>query len=134
MVWGNQVANADILYGLNLVSTILSLFGSSIMIYACLKTYKIRSISFKFLLAIAISDFVYAIANLFSAFEKDSNDVLCHIEAFIRQFSFVLSVYFVTCTAVLCYRSVTSPGYNQKKFFNRSLLIGCLYCLFLTSL
>ena len=134
MVWGENVAHVSTLYNINLVATGLSLVASLLMIYACLRSGKIRIVSFKLLLAIVLSDLGFSLSNLLSAFETQSNGVLCHIEAFLRQFTYLLSMYFVTVTSILCYKCTTHPNFDQNRFFLRVVAFGCLSCLFMTCL
>jgi len=125
MVWGPNIEGVHFLYGLNLVTTTLSLGGSIFISYYCFKAPSPRSAALKLLLGIGISDFFYSISNLLSAFQNEENGPLCHIEAFIRQFSFILSIFWATCIAILCYQTTkTEKLFNQERFFRRMSYIG----------
>ena len=133
MVWVN-VENGPLLYKLNLAATGLSLLGSFAMIYFAITT-KTKTIALKLILAIALSDFLFSIANLITAFEDDYNGVLCHIDAILREFSWIFSIFWVTCTAILCYKTSKSWRYfDQELFFKRAFIIGTIICVFLVSL
>jgi len=132
MVWVD-VENGPLLYKLNLIATGLSLLGSIAMIYFGFKT-KVKSIALKLILAIALSDFLYSIANLMTAFEDDYNGLLCHADAVLREFSFTFSIFWVTCTAILCYKTSKTWRFDQELFFKKAFVIGALFCLVLISL
>jgi len=128
MVWDPSLDHVDLLYKLNLVSTGLSLAGSTTMISLCFKT-KNKTVAWKLIIAIALSDFFYSISNLMSVFENDDNGLFCHTEAFIRKFSYIYSIFWVTCTAILCYKTSKLFNYfDQQKFFNRAAVTGFLIC------
>lgn len=128
MVWGPTVPK--FLYTINAVGTGLSLFGSFVMMCLFLRVKKRSpSISVKFILAIAVADFFYSIANLMAAFEDDNNGPLCHLEAITRQFAFMLSIFFATCTARLCYKtSIIENSFSKNRFFRRSVTVGLTGC------
>jgi len=71
-----------------------------------------------------------------SAFENQDMTPLCYIEAFIRQCAWVLSIFFATCLAILCYKASSKFrfGFNQGAFFKKCLVFGFLICAFLTSM
>jgi len=127
MVWGPTVPR--FLYTINAVGTGLSLFGSFLMMCYCLRVKRSQSISVKFIMAIAVADFFYSMANLMAAFEDDTNGPLCHLEAITRQFAFTLSIFFATCTARLCYKtSIIETAFSKNRFFKRSVTLGLTIC------
>ncbi len=118
MVWGPNVKDAALLFDLNIVATTLSIFGSVVMAYFCYQSMGTNSVALKFIFAIAIADFFYAMANVMSAFEDDTNGILCHTEAFIRQIFYQLCIYLTAGTSLLCYRTVAfGKSFNQERFF-----------------
>jgi len=124
MVWNPDLPNGPLLYKINLVASTLSLGASGIMTYHCFKT-KNKTIALKLILAIALSDFIYSISNILTAFETEENNALCKIDAIIRQFSVMSSIFWVTCTAIICYKtSKTWRLFNQARFLRRAIIIG----------
>ena len=136
MVWGPKVVDADLLKILNLVAAVLSLSGSSYMIYSGLKVASPKPALLKLILTTAIADFIYSISNLMSTFQTESTvDTMCYIEAGVRACSFVMSVFYVTCISVLCYKSLMPRNtFNQNLFFRRVLILGFIICCYLITL
>jgi len=136
-VWGNNVQGADLLKTLNGIAASLSFFGSFFMCYFCLRI-RPRTVSLKFILSIAIADVFFSIANLMSEFEYPSSNgvnLFCGIEAFIRAGSYVLSVFFASCIAVLCYKtSALTIKFDQETCFRSALYIGGIIVLILAIL
>jgi len=132
MVWDNTVENAHMLWTINLVATVLSLLGSLLMAFLCTRVPDPKPVSLKLVLAIAISDFCYSIANFLSVFENHVEGPLCKTEAFIRGFFFLLSVFWATCTAILCYKTSTpEKRFDQNLFFKYACYTGISICLIL---
>jgi len=92
------------------------------------------TLSLKFILAISIADFVYSLTNIMTTFQVlHTTFTLCGIEAIIRQSSFILSIFFATCTAIASYKaSIPQSKFNRKNFFTFSVIVGPIVC-FLTS-
>jgi len=127
-----DIPGADILFKIDLGATVLCFFGSLVMTCYCLRIPQPRNISIDLILCIAISDFLYSIANISSMFEQEDTVVLCHIEAFLRESSFFLSIYFSSCTAIVCYKiSTDEENFNRHLFFQKALIIGLSMCLLL---
>jgi len=128
MVFGPDVPGSSVLYVINCIASVLSFTGSSLMAYFCYKAPPPRHVSLKFVLAIAIADFFYSVANIMSAFEDVKNMTpLCHIEGVIRVSSFMMTLYFTTCLAIICCRtSNLGKTRNQETFFRRSLILGAI--------
>jgi len=136
MVWNPDLPNVKLLYSINCITTGLSLIGC---IATCIFYFRARfssNISLRFVLAITLADLFYSISNLMSAFEGQTMNNLCYIEAFIRQCSWILSVFFATCLSILCCKasSKNKHNFNQGAFFKKSLVIGFLICAILTSM
>jgi len=129
MAWEN-VEHGTLLFNANNIATALSFAGSIFMIYHCLKTSAPRSVTMKLILSIAIADFLYSISNLMSAFQGPSGVTpFCYLEAGIRAFTYVLSIFFASCLGILCYKTVVKGmDFNQELFFKRSLYVGVVYC------
>ena len=132
MSWLPEGDDNALLFILNLISTSLSLIGSGWMCYSCIRL-KQKTVAHKLISAIAVSDFFYTLSNVISMFGEQSNDAICCIEASMRHFSAVMTIFFSSSTAVLCYRVVTSPkDYDQKRFLKEAIIAGTIYSLILT--
>jgi len=130
MIPNSPLPGAFFLFVVDLVVTILSLLGSLLMFYLCLRIRKPFTLSLKFILAISIADFIYSVANLISNFEVlEKTFALCRVEANLRQCSFILSIFFSTCTAIASYKaSIPQAKFNKRNFFNLSVTLGPLIC------
>lgn len=132
-----DIPDAQLLWGLDLLATSLSFFGSLWMILHCFKAQSPKSLSLKLIAAIGCADLLYSIANILSNFQKDelfsentSMFDLCVVEAILRQVSYVLTIFFSTCVAVASY-SAACPRrkrFNENLFFWFSLFIGLAIC------
>jgi hypothetical protein len=129
------VPNANFLWWLDLIATILSFCGSSWMIFCCLKAPSPKSLSLKLIAATGCADLLYSIANFLSNFETDNDYMdpdafdLCSFEAILRQLSYVLSIYFSTCVAVAAYYSIRNPRrFNKILFLFASFITGLVIC------
>jgi len=113
------------LHNVNYVAAVLSFFGSLWMAYFCLKNPAPRPVSLHILLAIAISDLVYSICNIMSEYEGPTTDTYCKVEGMVRHFSFVSTVYWTSCTAILCYKTSTyANSFNQMGFFRKAIYLN----------
>ena len=122
-----------ILYPFDLVATLLSLLGSIFMCYLYLRAPKPRTTSFKLILATSLADLLYTISNVMSNFENIETSNLCYIEATIRNSSFILSIFFSACVAIVSYKSfLPQRHFNQRNFFLRSIVLGPFVCFFMT--
>jgi len=124
----DDTISSDFLYILDIIATGLSFFGSIIICFLCLRMPSPLAVSFKFILAISISDFFYSIANIMSFFETPQTRTLCYLEATMRHSSFILSLFFTTCLAIVSYKAL-KPQFNQRKCFIRAVFIGPLLCV-----
>lgn len=132
MIWNPDTPNIVLLYTLDLIATTLCFSGSLMMIFFCFKAPSPKPAYLKFIFAIALSDFLYSFANIMSMFEGHSLDIPCYIEAFIREFAFVLSVFFTSCIAILCHKSLKYEDmFDQNVFFRRAAPIGIIATFFL---
>lgn len=131
-----DIPSASFLYSLDLFATIISLIGSLFMCYLCMKVPSPKTISVKFIFAIAIADLFYTIANIMSNFEKLGRTILlCVAEANIRQSSFVLSIFFATCTAIVSYKAALPHStFNRGRFFKLSVIVAPSVYIFITLL
>jgi len=125
------IPGSEFLYGLDLVVTTFSIFGSLFMLFLCLRMRRSLTLSLKFILAISIADFFYSLANVISNFEVVPYTTgLCLFEAVIRHCSFLLSIFFSTCTAVASYKaSFPNKKFDQGSFFVLNTTIGSLLCI-----
>jgi len=131
MIPNSPVPEANLLYNIDLVITILSVIGSLVLCFLCLRVPSPTTLSLKFILAISIADFFYSIANVLSIFEEKTTFKLCWTEANIRQVSFILSIFFSACTAIAFYRGSTGTHKPQAQlqFFKKCVTICPLICL-----
>jgi len=68
-----------------------------------------------------------------SNFENVQTVKLCYIEATIRHSSFILSIFFSACVAIVSYKSLLPQrDFNQRRFYLKSILFGPLVCIFMT--
>ena len=126
MVFSSTDPSSPFLFNLNLMVSILSLFGSSLMIYFCFKI-KRDSVTTKLIMSIAIADFFYSIANLMSQFEGDSVNFLCRTEAVLRQVSNTASAFITGSFTLFCYKIVTHGNkFNKKAFLNNAIIFSVL--------
>jgi len=134
MIQDHNVRGYHILFPLDLAVTILSLLGSSLTCYFCLRIPShSKTISVKFIIALSISDFFYSIANVLSNFETEKTLDLCAIEAWVRQSAYVLSIFFSACIAIISYKSSLPESlFNSNKFFMLTTLLGPLVFLLAT--
>jgi len=116
----------DIWFILDFVVSALSLLGGLVMAYFCFKTPVPRSTSVKFMIAIGLSDAVFSVSNLMSAFETKDSHGLCATEAIIKEISFLLTIIFSTCTAIVAAKASQPSSFNSKLFFARTLIFGTL--------
>ena len=128
MVFGPDVPGSSVLYVINCIASTLSFTGSLLMAYFCYKAPAPRHVSLKFVLAIAIADFFYSVANIMSAFEdKESVTPLCYVEGVVRVTSFMMTLYFTTCLAITCCRtSHLQKKRNHEIFFRKCVLLGAI--------
>jgi len=126
MIWHPEIQDSVFLYVLDLAISCISFIASFLMCIYCIRTMSTKSAPLKLILAIAISDFVFSVSNIMSAFE-DSQKIttLCYVEAILRVSSFILSIFFTTCIGVLCYQACSfSNTFNQRNFFKAALAIA----------
>jgi len=134
MVWGPNVANAGLLYNINLFASSLSLCGSLCMTYFACRMPSPKTVSLKFIIGIALADIAYSIVNLMSSFERESMNGLCYAESVLRIWAKESSLFFAACLAILCYKtSRYSRKFNQDRFFKGALVFGAVICTLLTS-
>jgi len=104
MIFNQNVHTETGLFIANLLATILSIIGSVWMSYSCFKTRPPRSDTLKLILFIALSDVLYAVANLISNTSLEENVIVCNMEGFLREFFLVMSVCLAASMAALCYQ------------------------------
>jgi len=120
-----------ILYWCNVVATLLSFLGSLWMTILCLKTPSPKSVALKLILAIALSDLVYTIPNVISMY-GDGNGLMCNIEGFLRELTAMLTIFFSTATAILCYKdSAFNAKFVQEVFYKKAVKISLFLALLL---
>jgi len=131
MIPDRNYPNFTLLWSIDFVATLLSIFGSLWMIISCLRMPSPKSLSLKLILAIACSDFMYSLANVFSNFQQETGMGFCKVEAVIRQCAFVLSIYFSTCTAIASYNAAYPRRQLNKatSFFFVAVIFGFLLCI-----
>jgi len=127
------IAGFDELRGIDRLTTLLSLISTLWLIYICFKIPSPKTITLKFICAIAISDFFYSIANALSGLQQRDTYLLIKIEATLRQSSFLLGVFFATCIATITYKSTISDRrFRQTWFYNATIVIAPIFCVGIT--
>jgi len=131
----NDLDDHLVLYISNIISTSLSIIGSLWITYHFIARPKgSRKVHLKLIMGIALADLGYSVANIMSAIYYEKDSPLCKTEGFIRQFSGILSIFMVTCTAVFCYlNSRNSSTFNRNSFFWRAVGV-CISICFLLAL
>ena len=115
------------------ITTALSLVGSVWMIYTCFNVPSPKTITLKFICAIAISDFLFAIANAFSSLQETDTYLLIKIEATFRETSILLSEFFSMCIATITYKSTISDRrFKQTRFYNTTIIMAPVICFGVT--
>jgi len=102
---GWSLGKVNFLIYLDWTMSILSMLGSIILFIVCIRLPS-KTISVKFIIALALADAFYSGANIMSNFlhMRMSEAVLCHIQGLTRYCSFILSIYFSACTAIVSYQ------------------------------
>ena len=116
----------------DIVATTLSIAGSLFMSYFCLLLLRYSpSVHVKIVLSIAISDFLFSVANAMSNFEKGEGvGPLCKSEAIIRQIGFFMTIYFTVVAAVFASKvSTLQTEQSKNKFFKSAVCYGFLICV-----
>ncbi len=116
----------DIWFILDFVISALSLLGGLVMAYFCWKTPVPRSTSIKFMIGIGLSDAAFSVSNIMSAFETKDSHGFCMTEAILKEISFLLTIIFSTCTAIVAAKASQPSSFNSKLFFGRTLVFGTL--------
>jgi len=131
MAWGRHIPEVDTLYKINGFATLLSLLGSLYMVCCCMRTPSPKSASIKLILALAWSDLFYSIANIMSQLETDGPvNLFCKIEGTLRAVSYIPSLFFTTCIAVLCYKTTRyGKNFKQERFFRITVSLISVFCL-----
>ena len=123
------------LYITSLTTTILSIVGSLLLSYYCLRK-KRKTTGVMLIFALGVSNLFYSIASLALVLRTEGDDAKCaQTEALLRQLFFVFSIFWTSSIAMLHYK-ITTPGkeFNQKDFFRKSFVIGFLVSLLLAFL
>ena len=116
-----------VLYYVNCIATILSLFGSFTLIYSCCKD-PIKNTILKLIFGVALADFIFSIANIMSQFEDDQVSAFCQIEAMLRTFSLDLGFCMTTSIAIFCYRAIREGSeFNQTRFLKYVIVFSVSY-------
>eukprot|EP01084_Bolivina_argentea_P036752 67964_1 len=90
---GYSQSQIDIIVGVNLATSILSLFSSIFIIINYFIISSLRhQLSYKLILWVAVSDLIFAIANCMGA---PTNEIICILQGIILQFGSVASVFWV---------------------------------------
>lgn len=136
MVWNHDIEGVTALKFINLISTLISLSGTLWASYYCIKVPSAINNSLKFIFAITFADLVFSCCNLMAHFEAEEElSTFCYVEAFIRQCSFFLSLFFATSLSLLCFKAAKYGDlFDQDSFFKKVLAIGLAICLLMTSL
>ena len=129
MIPDTNVPNASFLWCLDLIATSLSTLGSLYMMISCIRKLSNPNLSIKLILAIAMADLFFSIANILSFFEKPDSNGLCFIEAAIRESSFLFAMFFAALAAVAPHLAKLSHSRFNRNIF---LLFSLIFCLFIS--
>jgi len=134
MVWYVFESFGQITHLLGCIIVPLSFLGCLWTCYFCLKR-RIMNTFLKYILGLTLANLFYTVANIMSLFRTGDLDSRCKIEGVIRESSWILSLIFASCIAILCYKSSACDGssFNHSRFFRASLTVGFLVCSVLVS-
>lgn len=113
--------------------SVISLISSLVLCYFCLRIPSPKTVSVKFILLLAMSDFFYSVSNILSYYlTNEDNDLqLCYIQGAMRNASFILTSFFSACTAIVSYKSSLPKGrFNLNLFFITAVLFGLFFFVF----
>jgi len=134
MVWDTQKGVTS-LFITNCIGTSLSLFGTIWNCYYFIKIGGYKNTSLRLIMLIILSDFFYAVANIMTIFDGPAPTLkpICYADAFIRTWSYTLTLFFAMCLSLFCYKSVKNAGrFNDTSFLTKCIVIGVLLCIWLT--
>ena len=119
-----------------MICTIFSILGSIYIIKFCSKASSQENTAVKFILAMALADLVFSATNILSAFQPavvgPCQTSLCTTEAVIRQISYMYTILFSACSAILASKAATPMrSFNPHLLFRSSIIIGGLIGLIL---
>jgi len=111
---GWSMGKVNFLVVLDIIVSVLSLLGSIILFFFCIRLRSPKTLSVKFITALALSDVFYSTANILSNFLNmtTAEELFCQIQGSMRYCSFILSIYFSACTAIV--------SYQPSSFLNRT--------------
>lgn len=135
MVVKPSTEGIGILVILHMVVTALSLVGSCVMTYYCIKN-KPQRLHLHFVQWLAIAGLIFTIANLLSFFEPEGSEVnyLCYIEGTLRLWGYRFTLYLPAWISIGIYKEYTGERFNKYLYLKRALLIICPICLVLNLL
>ncbi|RZK13863.1 MAG: hypothetical protein EOO43_17235 [Flavobacterium sp.] len=136
MVWDSQKGiNSQHLFIINCVGTGLSIIGTIWSGHYFIKIGGYRNTSLMLIMLIMLSDFFYAVSNILTIFDGPAPErrAICYADAFIRTWSYTLTLFFATCLSIFCYKSVNNAGkFDDKRFLRNCVIIGVIFCIWLT--
>jgi len=136
MVWDNQEGvDPHILLTIHCLGTSLSLLGAVWSGYYFVKIGGFRNTSLKLIMLVILSDLVYAISNIMAIFDGSGPDLkpICYIDAFTRTCAYTLTLFFATCLAIFCYKSVKNENFDADRYLRKCVIIGIVLCIWLTA-
>ncbi len=121
---------------IDMLCTIFSILGSIYIIKFCSKSSHQENPAVKFIFAMALSDLIFSATNILSAFQPavtgPCQTKLCTTEAVIRQISYMYTILFAACSAILASKAATPMrSFNPHLLFRLSLIIGAFIGLVL---
>jgi len=142
MIFHSSSQTAPALFFSNLCATILSLIGSVWMSYSGFKVKPPRNDIVNLILFVALSDVLYAVANLISNTRLENFDAICSVEGFLREFFLVMSVFLAASIAGLAYKtsldnsqgSFASQRTEPSKFARNCIAVSGAICFILAAL
>ena len=123
-----SLEKVNFLINLDWTVSIISLLGSLILFFICVRLPS-KTLSVKFIIALALADVFFSAANIMSNFlhMRISEAFLCKAQGLTRYCSFILSIYFSACTAIVSYQpSAFLNRTNPNRFVAFVASIGLL--------
>lgn len=112
-----------LMQSLNLIVTVPSLIGTTLMIYFSAKSSKINTPN-RLIVFLAISDFMYSFTNAFLIINWSEQSPLCLVEGVFRKFTVSMSGYIVCLIAILHYYIIKrDETFNETRFIFTSITI-----------
>ena len=120
----------EVLYYINLISSILSLIGSLLVIYFIISKGLFSTLSFKILFYMSVNDTLRSIASIFQSFILDPSKS-CTIICFLVNFQLVSNLFWALSLSATIYQIIVLEltdfeKYHKYWFILSYVVVGCL--------